>query len=191
MLERQSELIVTVNEQDVETGEAEKNRCHDGEGILHRGFLAMVFNHRGELLLTRRSAQKRLWPGFWDGSVASHVFKGEDYVQATRRRLRQELGIDSDNIEYAFKFRYKAGYGQAGTEHEICAVTMVRGIEPDRIIPNRDEISSIRMTDLKVLIEEVRGNGRVYTPWLILALGQISERPLVGSEMAILCPPSI
>ncbi len=190
MLERESELIVTVNEQDVETGEAEKNRCHDGEGLLHRGFLAMVFNHRGELLLTRRSPQKRLWPGFWDGSVASHVFKGEDYVQATGRRLRQELGITADTIEYAFKFRYKAGYGNAGTEHEICAVTMVRGIEEGRIAPNGDEISDMRFADLKALIEEVRENGRPFTPWLVLALAQISERPMAGGEVAIPCGPA-
>ncbi len=176
----EKERIVIVDDHDVVTGEEEKGRCHDGEGLLHRGFLAMIFNNTGELLLTRRSDKKRLWPGFWDGSVASHVFKGEDYVQASERRLMQELGLKATNIEYAFKFRYKAAYENMGTEHEICAVTIVRAIEYERIHPDENEISEMRFSDLKTLIDEVRKDGKQYTPWLVLALEHMSERPIVS-----------
>jgi isopentenyl-diphosphate delta-isomerase len=178
------ELIVIVDEHDNEIGESEKNKCHDGGGILHRGFLAMAFNNEGELLLARRSGNKRLWPGYWDGSVASHVHKGEDYVQATRRRLKQELGAASDKIEYAFKFRYRAGYLDIGTEYEICGVTMVRGIHAGSVSPAGDEISEMRMVDLKVLIEEIRACAEQYTPWLVRALAHISERPISEVEAA-------
>lgn len=177
--EKDRERIVVVDDHDEVVGEEDKERCHDGEGILHRGFLCMVFNKSGELYLARRSDNKRLWPGFWDGTIASHLLQGEDYVQASRRRLHQELGIVAADIEYAFKFRYKAVYRNIGTEHEICAVTIIRGIIVDDIIPNRAEISAVRMADLKILIEEIRGNGRQYTPWLILALEHISERPIL------------
>ncbi len=172
-----NEQIIIVDEHDVVLGTEDKERCHDGEGILHRGFLAMVFSASGELLLTRRSGQKRLWPGFWDGSVASHVLAGEDYVQASRRRLREELSIDVSLVEYAFKFRYKVGYGSAGTEHEICAVTIVRGVSLSAVRPDSREIAELRSIDLKALIEEVRGSRERYTPWLILALEHMSERP--------------
>lgn len=174
---RKSEQIVVVDEHDVVLGTEEKDRCHDGEGILHRGFLAMIFDATGALLLTRRSAEKRLWPGYWDGSVASHVLEGEDYVQASRRRLREELGIDAPGIEYSFKFRYKVGYGSAGTEHEICAVTIARGIPLTALSADEREISEVRSVDLKALIEQVRSSPDGYTPWLVLALDHISERP--------------
>lgn len=177
--EKERERIVIVDDHDEVLGEEDKEKCHDGEGILHRGFLCMVFNRTGELYLARRSDKKRLWPGFWDGTIASHVHQGEDYVQASRRRLYQELGIAVSQVEYGFKFRYKALYRNIGTEHEICAVTIVRGISADDIIPSRSEISAVRMADLKILIEEVRGTGREYTPWLILALEHISERPIL------------
>ncbi len=35
------EQIVIVDENDNYIGEEEKEKCHDGSGILHRGFLAM------------------------------------------------------------------------------------------------------------------------------------------------------
>lgn len=182
MAQKKSERIVIVDDHDVVIGEEEKDKCHDGAGLLHRGFLAMVFNDSGEILLTRRSDKKRLWPGYWDGSVASHVFKGEDYIQASQRRLQEELGFKTGSIEYAFKFRYKAAYGNIGTEHEICAVTIIRGIGFKAIFPNNSEISEVRYADLKKLIEEIRGNGTNYTPWLILALEHMSERPVVKDE---------
>lgn len=162
--------IVVVDEHDNFIGEEEKEKCHDGGGILHRGFLAMIFNHAGELLLARRSAGKRLWPGFWDGTVASHVIKGEDYILASKRRLGEEIGLVTNDIEYLFKFHYKVGYMDIGTENEICAVTVVKSVETDMISPNREEISDIRFTRLSELEEELGKTGNGYTPWFILAM---------------------
>lgn len=179
-MEIQADRIVTVDENDNVTGEEGKEKCHDGGGILHRGFLAMVINNAGELLLTRRSDKKRLWPGFWDGSVASHVFRGEDYEHASIRRLREEIGLVTDDVRYAFKFRYKADYNGVGTEHEICAVTIVRGIETDALYYDRNEISEIRLMDLNALMKDIRRNGHLYTPWLILAMERIDGGPFNG-----------
>jgi isopentenyldiphosphate isomerase len=50
------------------------------------------------LLLTRRSDKKRLWPEFWDGSVASNVFIGEIYEHASMRRLREEIELVTDEV---------------------------------------------------------------------------------------------
>jgi isopentenyl-diphosphate delta-isomerase len=168
--EKQEERIVTVDENDNVTGEEYKGKCHDGGGILHRGFLAMVLNNAGELLLTRRSDKKRLWPGFWDGSVASHVLRGEDYELASIRRLREEIGLATEQVRYAFKFQYKVGYNGVGTEHEICAVTIVHGIEADALSYDRDEISEARFVEPDALMKDIKRNGRLYTPWLILAM---------------------
>ena len=37
------------------------------------------------------------------------------------RRLEQELGLSAD-LHYLYKFEYRAAYGDAGTEHELCWV---------------------------------------------------------------------
>ena len=176
------EPIVIVDENDNLIGEEDKERCHDGNGILHRGFLSMVFNRGGELLLTRRSEGKRLWPGFWDGTVASHVVKGEDYVRASKRRLVQEIGLSTDSIKYLFKFQYYVRYGEIGSENEICAVTIVDNIDMDKLSINREEISTVRTISLKALMEEAAQNREIYTPWLVLAMENMHKRGLVSPE---------
>jgi isopentenyl-diphosphate delta-isomerase len=130
------EKIVVVNEKDHFIREEERETCHDGDGILHRGFLVTLFNMTGELWLAQRSEQKRLWPGTWDGTVASHVIKGENYVQAAKRRLKQGVSISSGTLEYLFKFQYKARYKDIGTEHEICAVMRIKGLNIDDFAPD-------------------------------------------------------
>ena len=172
------EQIVIVDGNDNLIGEEEKDKCHDGDGILHRGFLVMVLNGDGELLLARRSEKKRLWPGFWDGTVASHVAAGEDYVQASKRRLVQEIGLSTDNIKYLFKFQYHARYKDVGAESEICAVTLVNGVDTGTIFPSSDEITSVRTITLQALTEDITKNPGEYTPWLILALGHMNEQGL-------------
>jgi isopentenyl-diphosphate delta-isomerase len=167
--------IVIVDENDNFIGEEEKEKCHDGSGILHRGFLVMIFNNKGELLLARRSKKKRLWPGFWDGTIASHVVKGEDYVQASKRRLAEEIGLININVKYLFKFRYFVRYKNIGAENEICGVIMVNGIDTGRIFPDSNEISDIKFISTQVLIEDFKKNGNEYTPWLILAMNHMNK----------------
>ncbi len=177
------ERIVIVDEEDNTLGQEDKKKCHDGDGILHRAFLAMVFNGSGQLLLTRRSEGKRLWPGYWDGTVASHTKMGEDYEQASRRRLKQEIGLNARDVHYLFKFRYKARYKDAGSENEICAVTVVTGADEKEIEPDSNEISEIRTVGIEALMEDARTAGDRYTPWLLLALEQMKklEAPLFAA----------
>jgi isopentenyl-diphosphate delta-isomerase len=169
------EQIVIVDENDNFIGEEEKDKCHDGSGILHRAFLAMVFNKSGELLLTKRSDKKRLWPGFWDGTVASHVFKDEDYEQASRRRLVQEIGLMTDAVKYLFKFQYRARYLDRGTEHEICAVTLVHDVDFDKVLSDTNEISEVTSTGLRELFDDSALHGDRYTPWFVLALDHVNR----------------
>jgi len=168
------EQIIIVDENDNCLGVEEKEKCHNGEGILHRAFLAMVFNNEGQLLLARRSKEKRLWPGYWDGTVASHLFEGENYLGATKRRLLQEIGVVTNKIEYLSKFHYKIGYKDLGTEHEICAVLRVNGIDPDEINPNNEEISEIDFVDPGILLNKSLYNK--YAPWLMLAMQHLGNK---------------
>jgi isopentenyl-diphosphate delta-isomerase len=173
------EHIVIIDEDDNYIGEEDKEKCHDGNGILHRGFLAMVINNAGELLLAQRSERKRLWPGFWDGTIASHVIEGEDYIQASKRRLLEEAGFSTDNLEYLFKFRYHVKYKNIGSENEICAVTMANNIDTDRILLNDSEISAVKTISFPLLMEDLKKNKHLYTPWLTLAV----ERIMIHSEL--------
>lgn len=61
---------------------------------LHRAFSVFLFDPAtGQLLLQRRAASKRTFPGLWSNTCCSHPLQGETIRQAMRRKLQDELGI--------------------------------------------------------------------------------------------------
>lgn len=66
-----AEYILTVDDQDRETGYMEKMEVHR-KGILHRAFSVLIINHKGELLLQKRAKAKYHSPGLWTNSCCSH-----------------------------------------------------------------------------------------------------------------------
>lgn len=62
---------------------------------LHRSVHVFVFNSQGELLLQKRSASKDEDPLKYTSSASGHLHAGEDYDEAARRELDEELGIQA------------------------------------------------------------------------------------------------
>ena len=161
----ESEQLILVDAHDNETGFLSKAECHDGEGMLHRAFSVFLFNDAGELLLQRRADSKRLWPGYWSNSICSHPRRGESMDVATRRRLRDELNIETP-LEYVYKFAYQAEFGDSGSEHELCHVYL--GRVSGEVKPNDHEISGIRYVTVRELDREFAEKAATLTPWFRL-----------------------
>lgn len=164
-----AEYLVLVDEQDRQIGTEEKVRCHLPDGLLHRAFTALLFDEQGRLALTRRSADKMLWPGDWDGTFASHPRESETYVQSSERRMPEEIGIRC-KMDYLFKFEYHVPYRDIGSENEICA-TLAGVVEPGtelRLVPS--EISEYTWMSPADLLGELEKNPGAYCPWMLIAL---------------------
>ena len=157
----EAEELILVDENDNETGYLSKAKCHDGGGVMHRAFSLFLFNADGQLLLQQRSPEKRLWGGYWSNSCCSHPRRGESMAVATRRRLRDELNIDTD-LEFVYRFSYQALFGEAGSEHELCHVFLGRC---DNVVPNDNEIAAIRFVSAKQLAAEFATRAETLTPW--------------------------
>jgi isopentenyl-diphosphate delta-isomerase len=161
----ETEQLILVDGDDREIGHDSKAACHDGHGILHRAFSLFVFNRRGELLLQQRSPAKRLWPGYWANSCCSHPRRGEDMQTATRRRLREELGLEC-GLKFLYKFQYQADYDELGAEHELCWVYVGATDAPVRV--NANEIADWRFVAPDDLDREIARQPGRFTPWLRL-----------------------
>ena len=137
------EFVILVDGNDNPIGKEEKVRCHLPDGKLHRAFTALIFNKEGKLLLTRRSDSKMLWPGYWDGTVASHPREGETYVSSAERRMPEEIGITCQ-MNYVNKFEYHVPYKDVGSENEVCGTLLgvVDDFKETSLI--KDEISAIK-----------------------------------------------
>ena len=163
------EYVILVDENDNPIGKEEKVKCHLPNGKLHRAFTALIFNNEGKLLLTKRSDEKMLWPGYWDGTVASHPRESETYVSSAERRMPEEIGI-SCKMNYVNKFEYHVPYKDIGSENEICG-TLIGTIDSfDESSLIKDEISEIKWISSDELKNELQQNRDAYCPWMILAL---------------------
>ena len=60
--------------------------------------LIFVFNPMGEILLLKRSADKRFGGGKYNG-IGGHIERGEGIITSARRELLEETGIDIDTID--------------------------------------------------------------------------------------------
>ncbi len=163
--------VVLVDAAGREMGLAPLADAHRGTGQLHRAFTAVLFDASGRVVLARRAASKPLWPGWWDATVASHPRQGESVVEAGRRRLREELGVDTELLDVG-TFRYFAPFGDAGSERESCAALFGWLAEGESPNPHPEEISEVKHVELGEFTE---GLAPGICPWAWLAFEMALE----------------
>ena len=169
-----TDYLILVDKDDNPIGTEEKIKCHLPNGKLHRAFTILLFSKDCKLLLTRRSQSKMLWPGDWDGTVASHPRQSETYVSSAERRLPEEIGI-SCKLDYLFKFEYHVPYKNIGSENEICG-TLIGIIEDNTNIKLvKEEIDAIKWVSVDELLDDLKKVPEIYCPWMILALYFLSN----------------
>ena len=168
------EFVILVDGNDNSIGKEEKVKCHLPNGKLHRAFTALIFNKEGKLLLTKRSDSKMLWPGDWDGTVASHPREGETYVSSAERRMPEEIGIICQ-MNYVNKFEYHVPYKDIGSENEVCGTLLgfVDDFKESALI--KDEISAIKWITPEELKTELKNNIDTYCPWMVIALYYLDD----------------
>ena len=79
----------------------EKTQAHE-EGDFHRTAHIWIINDNKELLLQKRSANKKSHPNCWDISGAGHIRAGENVLDGAIRELREELGFIAKKNDLQF-----------------------------------------------------------------------------------------
>ena len=181
----ESEELILVNRDDREIGYLSKAAAHDGGGVLHRAFSVFLFNDDGELLVQQRALDKRLWGGYWSNTCCSHPRRGESLDIATSRRLLDELNIEAA-LEHVYRFCYEAGFGDAGSENELCHVFLGRA--PRDVRPNDSEIAALRYIPAPCLDEEFATRGDEYTPWFKQEWRELKGK--YAEQLARYCTPA-
>ncbi|MCD2192248.1 isopentenyl-diphosphate Delta-isomerase [Actinomycetospora endophytica] len=174
------ELVVLLGPDGAAVGTAPKAEVHHARTPLHLAFSCYLVDDDGRLLLTRRAATKRTFPGVWTNSFCGHPGPGEALDDAVRRRGRQELGVDVGMPRLVLPaFRYRAE--QDGVvEHEICPVF----VAPVSGTPTPDpaEVDDVRRVTWADLVAAARGGGRPeLSPWCV---AQVAELVALGDGPA-------
>lgn len=80
-------------------------------GAYHRVVEVFTLNAKGELLVTKRSPEKKPYPNMWE-ITGGAVVAGEDSLDAARRELREETGIvvNTGELELLLTHRSKSAF---------------------------------------------------------------------------------
>ena len=159
------ELVVLVDHEDRQLGTMEKIEAHS-KALLHRAFSVFIFNSKYELLLQKRASSKYHSGGLWTNTCCSHPREGEEILDAAKRRLIEEMGIDT-SLRKVHDFIYKAELDNDLTEHEFDHV--LYGIYNEDPIINKDEADDFKWIDMDSLNEDIKTNGNNYTIWFKIA----------------------
>ena len=170
------EQVVLLDEDGRAIGVADKATVHHAATPLHLAFSCYVFDADGAVLVTQRALHKPTWPGAWTNSVCGHPAPGEDLADAVRRRARDELGLELDDIRLALPtFRYRAVMPDGVVENEMCPVVTAR--TRGTVRPSPDEVASYAWVDWPEFRSSVLDGTREVSPWCVEQVVVLPEHP--------------
>ncbi|WP_411031590.1 isopentenyl-diphosphate Delta-isomerase [Spongiimicrobium sp. 3-5] len=157
----QEENVILVNQFDEQIGTMPKMEAHE-KAVLHRAFSVFIMNEKGETMLQQRAAHKYHSPLLWTNTCCSHQRVGETNITAGKRRLKEEMGFETE-LKELFSFIYKAPFDNGLTEHELDHVML--GYYNQEPTINREEVMDWKWMKPMDIKRDITKNPDRYTAW--------------------------
>jgi len=155
------EKVILVDINDNPIGLMNKLEAHE-KAVLHRAFSVFILNNNNELMLQQRAHQKYHSPLLWTNTCCSHQRENETNIQAGTRRLREEMGFETE-LKEMFHFIYKAPFDNGLTEHELDHVMLGYYNEIPEI--NKEEVENWKWMKIEDVKNDMIRNPNLYTVW--------------------------
>ncbi len=155
------EKVILVDTNDNPIGLMNKLEAHE-KAVLHRAFSVFILNDNNELMLQQRAQHKYHSPLLWTNTCCSHQRENETNIQAGTRRLREEMGFETE-LKEMFHFIYKAPFDNGLTEHELDHVMI--GYYNKMPDINKDEVESWKWMKIEDVKNDMITNQDQYTIW--------------------------
>lgn len=155
------EKVILVDIHDCPIGLMPKMEAHE-KGLLHRAFSIFILNKKGELMLQQRALDKYHSPGLWTNTCCSHQREGETNIEAGKRRLKQEMGFETE-LKDLVSFIYKAPFDNGLTEHEFDHVLI--GYYEGNPVLNPAEAASWKWLSIETVKADLTKHPNLYTVW--------------------------
>jgi isopentenyldiphosphate isomerase len=138
------------------TGRELRSVCHNGISmLLHPVVHLHIINDAGELYLQKRPMHKDIQPGRWDTSVGGHVDPGETIIEALRREVMEEVGLELADQKHIATYLW-----ESTMERELVHSYIMRTEKMPK--PDKEEVDEGRFWTMEE-IQNSLGRG-VFTP---------------------------
>lgn len=155
------ELIEIVDENGNFTGEVmDKDETHD-KNLLHNEIAVFIINDNKQVLLQKRSANKRFEPNKWS-LCAGHVDAYESLEDAAIRELKEEVGLHI-SIDDLHPFAEREFTIRDSNSHiTYFYYTKSNKSESDFII-QEEELSEVKWFNIDNVIDMIKANDETIT----------------------------
>ena len=138
---------------------ATREECHT-KGLWHRAVYGFVIDKESNVLLQKRSANKKLWSNLWDVTVGGHVDSGEFGRQALIREIKEELGIDvnDDEVKYMLGSTSINTKGNIINKHYNECYIILKDIDISKVVLQKEEVSEVKYFHKDELLKRMENN---------------------------------
>lgn len=157
----EEENVILVNPLNEQIGIMPKMEAHE-KALLHRAFSVFIMNDKGETMVQQRAAHKYHSPLLWANTCCSHQRVGESNIEAGKRRLKEEMGIETE-LKELFSFIYKAPFDNGLTEHELDHVMV--GYYNGEPILDPEEVAAWKWMRPEDIKKDIAANPQSYSAW--------------------------
>ena len=148
------ELIEIVDENGNFTGQVmDKEEAHD-KNLLHNEVGIFIINDKKEILLQKRSANKRFNPNKW-GLCAGHVDAYETLEEAALREIKEEVGLDV-SIEELIPYCEKEVTIKDSNSHITYFYYVKCNKKEDEFIIQEEELSEVKWFNIDEIIMMIK-----------------------------------
>jgi|SRR3989344_4823 len=155
-----NEFNIEVNKNNKRIGLRQINDFQTGK-FIHRSAHLLLFNSKGDVLICKRSSNKRWYPSLYTYSVSGTV-ANESYKKCIKKEMKEELGI-SIPVKLLFIYPY---FDKVDKSFHA----LFSGVTDEKIIPDKMEISKLKWLKLNELKKDIKLNTKKYVPHVIFGL---------------------
>lgn len=136
-----------------------RDKCHK-EGLYHKAVALFIINQKGQVLLQKRSKNKKLWPDMWDMSAGGHVLTGEFGFQSIIREAKEELGIQLDKNDLTFIGAAISNNikGEIKNNHLNEYYIASKEVDETKLKLQKEEVSEVKWIDKEEIIKRIKNN---------------------------------
>ena len=136
-----------------------KQLCHK-KGLWHKAVAVFIINSKKQVLLQKRSKNKKMWPDMWDISAGGHVLAGEFGFQAIIREIKEELGLSVKKEEIIFIgcSTYNNKKGDILNKHFNEYYIVTKDIDEKNLSLQKEEVSEVKWINKEEIIERIKNN---------------------------------
>lgn len=121
-------------------------------GDYHLVVHVCIFNSKGELLIQKRTLNKKSYPGMWDVSVGGSAILGDSSQTAAERETLEEIGlkINLQDKRPRITLNFKGGFDDV--------YLIKKDVNIDELVLQEEEVSDVKWASLEEVLTLLKEN---------------------------------